>query len=582
MNSVSSFLRSLFKKSANNGSLESSVDSSVRPFSSLRSAVECEDGADPFRLLVQGIRDYALFMLDEDGRIIIWNEGAERLQSYSGDEALAVPFAYFFSNQDIVAGRPRELLDLAKQNGSSEQEAWVYRKDGSKFWAKISVSALKSREGRLRGYAVVTQDTSAQKEAELLLQKAKQVAEEANRAKGIFLAKMSHEIRTPLAAILGFAELLGDVNLNPTDREEFLVNIQRNGVQLQNLINDLLDLSKLEAKRLDIERIPFEMSVLIEHIRGFAVAEIYNKKKAIDFQIKIDPSVPTIISSDPTRIKQILFNIIGNSIKFTDRGSIHLVLSTRSSRENSSSKILRCSVQDTGIGLNEEQQKRLFQPFAQADDSVTRKYGGTGLGLVLSQELARQMGGDLILVRSELGKGSEFAVELSYDERPYDKMSPPGPNGSRLVTPSEILKGTKVLLVDDSADNRLLIGHFLARAGATVIQAVDGEQGVDMALSDNYDVVLMDIQMPVLDGIRATEKLRALNYTRPIIAVTAHAFQDEIDSCIKAGCNDHIAKPISSASLLGLVHRHALGRPEERPPLSAGGDDARSSASQIQ
>jgi PAS domain S-box-containing protein len=512
---------------------------------------------EPFRLLVQGIRDYALFMLDEGGRIKIWNEGAERLQSYSGDEAQSIPFAYFFSNQDIVAGRPRELLNLAKQNGSSEQEAWVYRKDGSKFWAKISASALKDKAGKLCGYAVVTQDTSAQKEAELILQKAKKTAEEANRAKGIFLAKMSHEIRTPLSAILGFSELLGDTNLNSSDRQEFLTNIQRNGAQLQNLINDLLDLSKLEAKRLDIERIPFEISVLLEHIRGFATAEIYNKKKMIDFKTVVESSVPNVISSDPTRIKQILFNIIGNSIKFTEGGSITLTVSAQDSHSRQHQKILRCVVRDTGIGLSQDQQQRLFQPFAQADDSVTRKYGGTGLGLVLSQELARQMGGDLVLVRSELGKGSEFAVELGFSDQSADLRTNAAGELPRPLTPSGMLKGLQVLVVDDSADNRLLIGHFLTRAGATVVHAVDGQQGVEMALGSPFDVVLMDIQMPILDGIRATQSLRSQGFTRPVIAVTAHAFQDEIDACLKAGCNDHIAKPISSSSLLGLVQRHA-------------------------
>ncbi len=370
------------------------------------------------------------------------------------------------------------------------------------------------------------------------------------QAKSQFLAAMSHEIRTPLNAIMGFSELLAMANQTQVDRKEYGARIKRHSILLLRLIDDILDLSKVESGRLDIEKIDVNIFEILADIN--LSMQHFALEKGISFTISYDGEIPSTLSSDPTRLKQILLNIIGNAVKFTNRGTVAVRVSVDIVAEK-----LRFKVQDSGEGMTPEQAARLFQPFTQGDSAITRKFGGTGLGLDLSRRLARALGGDVVIVESKLGAGSIFEISVAL-ENPRHNHSP------RLSSTKEAallfkLDGVHVLLADDAPDNRLLVEKYLTLAGATVDCAVDGAEAIAKTLRGNYDIILMDIQMPKVDGYTATSELRALGCLKPILAMTAHAMLAEIHQCRIAGCDGHLAKPFGMRELVekvhGLVHR---------------------------
>lgn len=374
------------------------------------------------------------------------------------------------------------------------------------------------------------------------LKLAKDEAEAANRMKSSFLANMSHEIRTPLGVMVGFAELMTDEDLDPIRRKEFASGLKRNAKQLSLLIDDILDLSKVEAGQLSLE---FQ-DVCLRQMMKDIVADFALKarEKGLEVHLQISDEVPEGIISDSARLKQIMVNLIGNALKFTQRGRIDLVV-------HSDATHVRIEVVDQGLGISEEDQEKLFKPFSQADESLTRKFGGTGLGLALSRRLSRLLGGDLRLVRSQLGQGSTFQVmiprriEVSAQKRHHDR-------GMDTV-PARAIKNAKILLVEDSEDNQTLITNLLERAGAHVDVAHNGLEGIQKATSGSYDVVLMDLQMPIMDGLTAARHLRAQGYKRPLIALTAHAMAEFRQKCLEAGFNGHVAKPIHFDELLSAI-----------------------------
>jgi signal transduction histidine kinase/CheY-like chemotaxis protein len=370
---------------------------------------------------------------------------------------------------------------------------------------------------------------------------------EANRAKSEFLANMSHEIRTPLGIILGFSELMADPSLNEAERRTYFEVVQRNGQLLSAIINDVLDLAKVEAGRMKIEPIEVSVGELISEVVSALKVKIMGR--SIRISVEKDQSVPDLVKTDPIRLKQILMNIVGNAIKFTNHGSVKISVSEERVNERSGKeqRFLVFKIRDTGIGLKPEQASVLFQAFAQADGSITRKFGGSGLGLVLSQKLARALGGDIKLVQSTFGEGSTFEIKITLDEV-QSKISLTAENKN--LPPMQFdFTGKRILLVDDSKDNQLLVRSFLSKTGAQVLTAEHGEEGYQRALETNPDVVMMDVQMPVLSGIEATKKLRAQGFNKPIIALTAHAFKGDRERCLAAGYSDYIAKPINRAEL---------------------------------
>ncbi|MGZ3726826.1 MAG: response regulator, partial [Pseudobdellovibrio sp.] len=369
--------------------------------------------------------------------------------------------------------------------------------------------------------------------------------------KSAFLANMSHEIRTPLGIMLGFTDLIVDPKTSQEDREHFANVLKKNGEQLSVIINDILDLSKVEAGELRIELQNFSLQSVVEDV--FSSFEVKAKEKKIRLTANFSNETGRHIMSDKVRVKQIIWNLIGNAIKFTDSGEINLHCSRNGN-------FITVEVRDTGIGIPTEFQGSLFKPFSQVDQSNTRKYGGTGLGLALSKKLARNLGGDLVLKESSPGKGSIFKLTLEdrethefTDQKSEEKTEA----SSNAPTPEKgdekLLEKCNVLLVEDSEDNQNLISLILGRRGARITIAKNGAEGVEKAMSDDYDLVLMDLQMPVMDGYTATQTLRERGYNKPIIALTAHAMQDVRDKCIEAGCTDHLVKPINFAELIKTV-----------------------------
>ena len=378
--------------------------------------------------------------------------------------------------------------------------------------------------------------------------------EAATAAKSQFMANMSHEIRTPLGALLGFAELLVDPRLSEGDRLNYALIIRRNGEHLLSLINDILDLSKIEAGKLSIELLECSLSQLLIDIA--ALMRVRASEKGLAFSVDFLSSVPGRILSDPTRLRQILLNLLGNAIKFTENGSVRLILSYDADPPS-----LAFTVVDTGIGMSPEQLSRMFQPFEQADLSMTRRFGGTGLGLAICKPLAEALGGSLTVESTE-GVGSIFMLKLAIEttaDSPWIQSLDAASAEDKLghIAVPERLAGV-VLLAEDGTDNQLFVSTVLSRRGLAVVLAENGQIASERALSawrsgQPFDLILMDMQMPVLDGYSATTYLRQQGYPGPIIALTAHAMVGERERCLAAGCNDFLTKPITRQHLIEQI-----------------------------
>jgi signal transduction histidine kinase/HPt (histidine-containing phosphotransfer) domain-containing protein len=382
-------------------------------------------------------------------------------------------------------------------------------------------------------------------------------AEAANQAKSLFLANMSHEIRTPLTAILGFAENLLDGGGTPEERTVATQTILRNGHHLLQLINDILDLSKIEAGRLETECLRFSPTDVAADV--VAALQVRADAKQVDLKLLFDGAIPATINSDPTRFRQILINLTGNAIKFTDHGQVTIRMNVVKSA--SSMPCLRCAVTDTGIGMTDDQLSRLFTPFTQADGSMARRFGGTGLGLSISRRLANILGGD-ITVESQLGSGSTFTVTIETgDLTGVQWLTSPAPREiPEPVTASPQTRlDLRILLAEDGPDNQLLIGSFLRKLGAEVVIADNGRKAVDLALDSliarqPFHLILMDMQMPLLDGYAATTELRKRCWKGPILALTANAMSGDRQKCLDAGCDDFATKPIDRVRVLEQIH----------------------------
>lgn len=404
----------------------------------------------------------------------------------------------------------------------------------------------------VRDLRVISERRATLEESNREIEKLRLAAVEANQAKSAFLANMSHEIRTPLGAVLGFSQLLNESDLDEATRTHYMDIINRNGHSLASLIGDILDLSKVEAGRLEIEKTQFSLTHLLYDITESL--KFKASENNVELHVEFAGDVPNQIFSDPTRLRQTLLNVVGNAIKFTNNGTVKIMVSA--TKYPPSIIHLEFLVEDTGRGLSEAEQKKLFQSFSQADASTTRHYGGTGLGLVLSQKLSRELGGDLCLVQSEPGKGSKFLISISAKYVVESKAQPidrPQPQYSKL---NDCLKGIKLLVAEDAVDNRLLIDHILSRAGAIVSMAENGVDAVEKAENGSFDLVLMDIQMPVMDGLQATKQLRLRGYKKPIIALTAHVMIQDQEECIAAGCDDYLAKPVNRGALAEMILKH--------------------------
>lgn len=378
--------------------------------------------------------------------------------------------------------------------------------------------------------------------------------EDANKVKTAFLSNMSHEIRTPLNAINGFSEILEKATTTE-EKSNLIEGIRKNTSQLTNIIDNILEISKIEFGRIFINKKSVSISALAKSIQDDMAMRAV--AKGLKFEVVSIGPIPSVIETDESRVRQILLNLIGNAIKFTEEGAVKLQVSCDISRTTES--FLNFSVSDTGIGISAKSQSELFQSFSQLEASHTRRFGGIGLGLALSRRLAQQFGGDVTLVRSALDEGSTFNLRIpcgsligvKWIHRLYDDLSVANPNTKS--NPPLDLKDKKVLIVEDSEDNQEIFQFFLSSAGAKTEVIDNGEDAVKKAQTNPYDLILMDIQLPKMDGLEATRRIRSSGFTNPIIALTAHASAEEKINCLKAGCIDLITKPVTQVTLIKRI-----------------------------
>ncbi|NQV27048.1 MAG: response regulator [Rhodopirellula sp.] len=440
----------------------------------------------------------------------------------------------------------------------TKQVLVAYRPCGTKFYVQFSAA-----EVRFNDHSVITgilTDITEQKAIEEQLHEARLAAESATAAKSQFLANMSHEIRTPMAAIIGYSDLLLDPEQTPDDRIDCVSTIRRNADHLLTLINDILDLSKIEADRMTVEAIECSPCQLVSDVSS--LMRVRATENEIDFHVHYDSAIPATIDSDPVRIRQVLINLVGNAIKFTKYGAVKVhVWSEKLDGDNPT---INFRVVDSGIGMTEEQKSRLFRPFTQADYSTTRKFGGTGLGLTISKKLVNLMGGD-ISVASVPGLGScfEFALPTGSLEN-VDIITNPSETAPE-TTPDQATGNANltdvaanVLLAEDGVDNRRLISFHLKKAGCHVTTAENGKIAFNEAIAaekrgEPFDIIFMDMQMPVMDGYQAASELRQAGYQGQICALTAHAMNGDREKCINAGCDDYLTKPIVVEKLIKAV-----------------------------
>lgn len=439
-------------------------------------------------------------------------------------------------------------------------EAEITAQDGRRLPILMNWAALPNRTSKDLTFVFVCTDITDRITAEQALIEAREQAVKASQAKSEFLARMSHEIRTPLNAIIGITDILAESDLKP--EQEQLVKVCANaGENLLALINDILDISKIEAREVRLEKIAFDLEATTTNICDILKQKAFEKDLRFSLYVNLPKNRAPLVIGDPTRLRQILFNLIGNAIKFTQKGEISVVLDFETTSQN----FVRFTIRDTGTGIPKDKQHLLFQSFVQADSSITRKYGGSGLGLTISKNLVELMGGR-IWFQSEEGRGSSFFFTVPYipaegaREATVTEVLPPveprPSNEANLIT-----RSARILVVDDTEDNRFLLLTYLKKLPFEVVQAENGKEAVERVLTEPFDLILMDIQMPIMDGYAATQKIRQWEKDQgitpiPIIAVSANAMAEDIQKSLDAGCSEHVTKPIKKSALLDMIHRY--------------------------
>lgn len=503
-------------------------------------------------------------------RIVYANKAFSKVTGYSLKEVLG-------KTPRILQGPKSDRKELDRIRHSLERwkpvraELLNYRKNGTEFWVELVIFPVADESGWFTHWVAVQREITEKKLLEQGLQAAKEEAERASRAKTRFLANMSHEIRTPLTAILGYAEILLDPETEKPRHDESAMSIRRNGKHLLEIVGNVLDLSKIEAGKyqpLLVSESPFKIAQDVIGAQSVLASE-----KGLHLSSRAVGPMPVSCMIDAASVRQILMNLVSNAIKFTDPGG-HVELQVRAERADVCEKgnCTIFSVIDDGCGIDPNEIDRLFEAFEQADNTTSRKFGGAGLGLNICRRLVEILGGS-IEVKSEPGKGSRFDVAIpchlppgDLPENAHEVAVPARSTSARKEVPN--LKG-RVLIVDDSPDNRKIIGYFVKPTGLDFDMAENGHQAIRQAFESDYRAILLDMQMPEVDGYTAAAELRRLGYDRPIIALTAHALSEDRQRCLEVGCSDYLAKPLGMAELHAMLARY-LGpdRDEERTSLS--------------
>jgi len=501
---------------------------------------------------------------DPDGKIIHVNDKFCQASQYPREELIGSDYRIvssghhaksFFENMWATVGRGDVWHGQIKNRA----------KDGSDYWVTSTLVPFKNQDGEITKYVSIQTEITQNQESEAK-------AEAANLAKSEFLANMSHEIRTPMTAILGYTELLlqdGDLTGASQPWAENIRTIQRNGEHLLTIINDILDLSKIEAGKMTVERIGCSPHQILADVGTLMRVKADSKRLSLGLEC-VGP-IPRTIQSDPVRLRQVLINLVGNAIKFTERGSVRVIARLGDDRGQDNPRLI-FEVMDTGVGLTPQQIDKLFKPFSQADTSTTRKFGGTGLGLTISKLFAELLGGDLT-VRSTPGQGTSFVVQIATGlldgvemiDKPIEAVviEPEKTSVKTHETTDRPLENVRILLAEDGLDSQRLISFILKKWGVLVELADNGRIAIDKALTawgENkpFDVILMDMQMPEVDGYTATRKLREEGYTAVIIALTAHAMAEDRQKCLDSGCVDYATKPINKDQMLATIQSHLM------------------------
>ncbi len=502
-----------------------------------------------------------------DGLIDAFNARAEEALGYRSDEMVGKCTPEIFHDPEEIAARAKELsaalgreiapgIDVfftRPRQGLTEEREWTYvRRDGSRFAVQLSVSAMRDEAGQISGFLGVAQDITRRKVQENEIRQARDAALDSAKIKAEFLANISHEIRTPMNGIIGMTSLLLNTNLQPTQRE-FAETIGSSADVLLTLLNDILDFSKIEAGEMRFENRPFEFERTVKSAVDLMTARA--SARGIGLEVLVRSGVPPVLMGDASRLRQVLTNLVGNAVKFTERGDVTTEVRPVSHSEGSIT--LQFEVRDTGIGISPEAQRRLFQAFVQADGSTTRRFGGTGLGLAICKQLIERMGGE-IGVQSQPGSGSVFWFTATFGVNPAaipDETHPdtfpatPGtiPTAGNAAGAVKGKKSLRILIAEDNPVNQAVTKHQLQSLGYTADLAIDGNQALAMLAAESYDAVLMDCEMPGMDGYTASREIRKNEpgpSRIPIIALTAHSLAGDREKCLAAGMNDYLSKPV--------------------------------------
>ncbi|BBP05251.1 hypothetical protein TPL01_23980 [Sulfuriferula plumbiphila] len=502
---------------------------------------------ESFRLMVESVTDYAIVMLDPEGRVVSWNAGAERIKGYHEEDIVGQHFSRFYLGEDVNNGKPRRDLEAVMANGRFEDEGWRVRKDGSRFWANVVYTAIRDQLGNLRGFAKLTRDLTERRQVEAALTDAKSAAEKANLAKSDFLSSMSHELRSPLNAILGFAQLMESDSPPPTSSQQASIEqILKGGWYLLELINEILDLAVIESGRLSLSLEPVLLAEVMLECQ--AMIEPQGQKRGIRMSFpRFD--IPCFVKADRTRVKQVLINLLSNAIKYNQAGGTVVVACSASAPER-----IRISVADTGAGLPAEKLAQLFQPFNRLGQEASAEEG-TGIGLVVTKRLVELMGG-VIGVESTIGMGSVFWIELIAAATPQivAGIAESTPVAQAQVHNAAALR--TLLYVEDNQANLKLVEQLIARrSDLRLLSAADGHLGIEIARAFQPEVILMDINLPGINGIEALKILREDPATAhiPVVALSANAIPRDIVKGLEAGFFRYLTKPIKVNGFLDTL-----------------------------
>lgn len=521
-------------------------------------ALEALDYSLSYQKAIQDNAAYSIVATDTKGIITHFNKTAQTILQYSAEEVVGLESPALFHDPDETIRRSGEFSKLLGRKiepgfetficitnaGMPNSYEWTYvRKDGRRLPVLLSITSIIDKGANISGYLGIAYDITDKKKEEQELENAKREAEEALFTKSQFLANMSHEVRTPMNGILGMTQLLQEDITDPAHLEK-LGFMEQSAHSLLSVIDDILDISKIEANKVEIESIGFDLENLIKE-----VVEIYKNLaavKRIELEYKMSENTPKWIESDPFRIRQILNNLLSNAIKFTSSGNVKVELSFLSKEP---SPMLQISVQDTGIGMDQAEQKKVFSSFSQADASTTRRFGGTGLGLTISKDLAELMDGDLGL-ESKKGAGSIFTLTIPV------KVAKELKKTSTAITTLALKKHRlDILAVEDVQINQKVIAGLITKMGQNVTIANNGLEAVELIDKHRFDIVLMDCHMPILDGFEATKRIVAKHKDdRPyIVALTASAMKEDVDKCYASGMDSFLAKPLDKGKLFDLL-----------------------------